>query len=155
MTNGDSTSYEKQEGRNLSGQHMILCICQAHELSAGKSNVLTVRLDSGMTSSLLTCEMPRVFWFTLRSWMEELFGKLKHIGMPAELFQHQALDRHPRHAKAKLGTFEEGRLADCGTDLGCHPLFQRLSLADFMNFAQHELLMRAVSLDACWKTRSP
>jgi hypothetical protein len=31
-----------------------LCICQAHDFSAGRSNVLAVRLDSGVTSSLLT-----------------------------------------------------------------------------------------------------
>lgn len=42
--------------------------------------------------------------------MDELLGNLKHLGMPAELFPHQALNQHLGHAKAKLSTAEEGKL---------------------------------------------
>jgi hypothetical protein len=30
---------EQEAERNILGQHMILCICQAHDFSAGSSNV--------------------------------------------------------------------------------------------------------------------
>ena len=94
---------------------MILCICQAYDFSAGKSNVLTVRLDSGMTSSLLTwrdmCDTTCVL-VHLRLSVDELPGNVKHLGVPAELSLHQAQNQHPGHAKAKLGTAEEGRLAN-------------------------------------------
>lgn len=117
---------------------MILCICQAHDFSAGKSNVLTVRLDSGMTSSLLTwrdmCDATCVL-VHLRFSVDELPGNVKHLGVPVELSLHQAPNQHPGHAKAKLGTAEEGRLANGGPDFGNHPFFQRLSLAEFMSFA--------------------
>ena len=44
--------------------------------------------------------------------MDELFGNLKHLGIPAELSPRQALNQHLEHAKAKLGAAEEGRLAE-------------------------------------------
>jgi hypothetical protein len=66
--------------------------------------------------------------------VDELPGNVKHLGAPAELCLHQAPNQHPGHAKAKLGTTEEGGLLMVD-HLGYHPLSQRLSLAVFMSFA--------------------
>jgi hypothetical protein len=71
----------------------------------------------------------------LRLSVDELPGNVKHLGVPAELSLHQAQNQHPGHAKTKLRTTEEGRLANGGPDFGNHPLFQRPSLAKFMGFA--------------------